>query len=214
MGILVDVRGVRFGRLVVVDRLPAEKARSKVRWLCRCDCGMTSVTTVDQLQSGQTQSCGCLHREGLAKRNRIHGHGKPGAYGVWANMLQRCGNPNATGFTRYGGRGIKVCDRWTKFADFYADMGDRPVGSSIERIDNEIGYCIENCKWATTGEQARNTRRTLKYELDGRVQCLTDWANAYGLKVSTLYNRVVVRGMPLSQALHAPSKPGPKAMLR
>jgi len=121
-------------------------------------------------------------------------------------MFQRCYNPNGTKYADYGGRGITVCDRWLKFENFYADMGDRPEGMEIDRFpDNDGNYEPGNCRWATRPEQMRNTRANRMITFQGRTQCLTDWANEIGVGCSTICTRLA-RGWSLERALTTPGK--------
>lgn len=126
-------------------------------------------------------------------RNRsgrlTHGKSKSPVFFVWSGMVQRCINPNNAKYADYGGRGIAVCERWQSFESFYADMGDRPAGMSLDRIDNDGPYSPENCRWATRAQQARNTRRTILVTSDGTTMPLVDLAPVTGLSYSTLKRR-------------------------
>jgi len=189
MANFIDLTGQRFGRLVVVSRSTNTNAGS-ARWNCVCDCGGTTIAIGEDLRAGHTKSCGCLKKEITTERSRTHGMSRTSTNKIWRGIRLRCTNPNEAAYKNYGGRGITICERWNKFENFYADMGERPDGMSIERKDNNKGYSPENCCWATRKSQARNrrTNRIIKY--DGREQCLIEWAEELGINYGILSSRL------------------------
>lgn len=174
MSRLIDLTGERFGMLVVEHR--DGSVRGEARWRCRCDCGTTSLVRGNVLRSGRTRSCGCATPVAVGAMFRVHGlSGRP-EYRSWAHMTRRCTNPQDDSYPNYGGRGIRVCDRWLcSFEAFLADMGERPVGTSLDRINVNGNYEPGNCRWATTKTQARNTRHTKLNENDAsRIRAMRE----------------------------------------
>lgn len=154
-------------RLELIIAIPRTRPRLG---LYRCQCGEEVIRLCYNVDHGKTKSCGCYNRELAIERmeknkaafsqgNKRHGLFGTPTHTSWSNMIQRCTNPNRWQYPYYGGRGVTVCERWMTFENFYADMGDRPEGLSLDRIDNNKGYEPGNCKWSTRSEQARNRRK-------------------------------------------------------
>ena len=190
-----DYVGVVFGRLTVQKLKYIKDARSY--WKCFCTCGQLKVVSNKSLCSGTTKSCGCLAKENGRKQGLAatkHGEGTHGkrtrTYRIWQGILRRCNTPSASGYKNYGGRGVTVCKRWHTYINFKNDMGECPVGFSIERKNNNKGYTLSNCKWATRAEQTKNTRRTIKLKYKGTTLCLTEWAVTLGIPRTTFWRKI------------------------
>lgn len=176
-----DLAGKRFGLLVVKAWDPSAKRDGA--WLCRCDCGRTHYVTSSHLRAKRVKSCGCL-------RPARHGGKGTRAYDIWRAMIDRCTCSTNKSWRAYGGRGIRVCDRWrNSFPAFLEDMGHPPHGLSIDRIDNDGDYAPGNCRWASPKEQARNTRRSILITYLGRTQSLAAWAEEFGANYWLLHSR-------------------------
>lgn len=156
------LEGQRFGRLAVVRRHERNSLSGKAQWRCLCTCGGVAIATTGDLRSGATVSCGCFRKEQVGLS--VHGHGRRGkhrspTYHSWADMVKRCTNPRNWAWKYYGERGITVCERWMTFENFLADMGDRPEGLTLDRINNDGNYEPGNCRWATRKQQSENRRK-------------------------------------------------------
>jgi hypothetical protein len=151
MARIKDITGYRFGKLLVSGL--AHGDGKNAYWNCTCDCGGTCVTRADTLKGGRASSCGCLNRARMLEVRKVrprfvkHDMSRSREYSTWAAMHQRCSNPKAYGWKYYGGKGIQVCAEWSTFEGFYADMGPRPEGQEIDRIDPAKGYSPDNCRW-------------------------------------------------------------------
>lgn len=184
-----NLTGQTFGMITALS--PA----SGRHWVCRCDCGEIRKVQTGNLKSGKTKSCG-NHGQGAVS----HGRSYSPIYRSWASMKQRCINPLTPAYKNYGGRGISICERWLLFENFLTDMGERPRGYWLDRIDVDGNYELKNCRWATATEQARNRRTTVRLEFQGKTQSIADWADELGINYETLYQRIRVRKMSVEKA--------------
>lgn len=197
---LINLAGKRFARLVVLKRV-GNGSLGEPQWLCQCDCGNTTVVRGVQLRKAHTRSCGCLALEVLQERSTTHGKSHTPTYAIHQAIKARCSDPKNKYWANYGGRGIKVCDRWLEsFENFLEDMGEKPSGYSIERIDVNGNYEPENCKWIPFNQQARNTTKTIKLTYAGTTKPLVEWAEESGIKPGTLYWRIK-KGWEIERAL-------------
>lgn len=197
--------GDRFGMLTVVERVPSRLARTP-RFLCQCDCGNVSEVYGSHLRKGSVRSCGCNRADAQRASVTTHGMSKTPTHITWTLMKQRCLNPKAPDFHKYGGRGVTVCDRWLSFENFLADMGERPDGMTLDRIDNDGPYGPDNCRWATPTDQQANRRRTVMLTIGSETKPLAELARLHGLPPKTVYMRVRYAWSP-EQALGIHPRP-------
>lgn len=187
--------GRKFNRLTVVSE--HDKRGFETRWLCQCECGNQSIVMGKNLRKGTTKSCGCYATEQRGKTNLRHGMHGSREYQIWADMKARCGNTSHNAFAQYGGRGISVCARWQSFELFLADMGERPRGFWIDRIDVNGNYEPSNCRWASAKEQGNNRRSNIRIAIGDEVKTLMQWCEQFGLVYYRVRNRLARGWEPL-----------------
>jgi hypothetical protein len=198
-----DQVGRRFGRLVVVALVEQDTSKENNHlWMFKCDCGNEKQARIKSVRSGKTSSCGCFFSEMMTARNTKHGLSNSSAtYRTWKDMRQRCMNEGSVDWPNYGGRGITVCQEWDDFLVFLADMGERPHGMTLDRIDVNGNYSKQNCRWASPKTQANNKTSNKVLTLSGRTQTLQQWADETGIKRETISARLRI-GMPEEKILH------------
>jgi hypothetical protein len=182
--------GSRFGKQLVICCTGSKRntrGESRRFYSIQCDCGRTVEKTVRDIKN--TNSCGCSRR-GVVTHGHTVGKKNSPSYSAWANMRNRCGNPGCSNYKNYGGRGINICKRWEKFENFIADMGEKPNGLSLERINNNGNYEPGNCRWATDKEQRRNKRKNRLVEINGASKCLSQWCEELDLKYPNVSARL------------------------
>lgn len=193
-----DLSGLQFGRLTVTKRVPTVQGTV---WECRCVCGVARRVQATHLQTGASKSCGCLADEVRGDARREHGLSNTPEYMTWNRIKDRCHNPNTPSFRYYGGRGIVVCQQWREsFSAFLEHMGPRPSPRhSIDRVDFNGNYEPGNCRWATSKQQGRNTRRNHYVIVDGQRMTLIEASELTGVNYGTLKWRIR-KGQSIEQA--------------
>jgi hypothetical protein len=192
----IELTGRVFGRLTVIGQCARSDAQGRPRWSCICECGTAVDVRGGDLRQGKQVSCGCYCRERAAEsaKNRLTPYGrKKGSptYKTYRCMIDRCYCKSSDQYHRYGARGITVCERWLEsFENFLEDMGKRPLGKTLERIDNDGNYEPDNCVWASPTEQANNksSNRLLFYR--GRTMTVSQWARELNIPVGRVFNRL------------------------
>lgn len=204
-----DITGVRFGRLVAMRYAGQSRFRAAM-WECQCDCGKQATVSGNALRSGNTRSCGCLAVDvfvaGIKDRSRCDGADLP-EYHIWHNMVRRCTCPKSKDYHRYGGRGIRVCERWLDSCRlFVEDVGTRPsLQHQIDRYPNNDGnYELGNVRWALPRQNCQNRRDNVLLEWNGRTLCVTEWARETGINCRTIMERLR-RGWTTEKALSTPT---------
>lgn len=191
---MMNIVGDRYNHLVVIEF--AYRKPSGAYWKCRCDCGNITIARGSKLRNGHTKSCGCLHKRSDGSQYENHGLSNTRLYRVWNTMKQRCLNPNNSGYRRYGGRGISICDEWMNFSEFrkWAIENGYNENSAfgeltIDRINNDGNYEPTNCRLANQTTQMNNRVSNVYVEHRGVVKTIAEWARFYGVRYSTIYNR-------------------------
>ena len=199
---LKDMSGLRFGRLVVIEQAGNAKHGGAL-WKCRCDCGSEKIVRGADLRNGHTQSCGCIHTEGLVARNEKHGGSGSRLHTIWSGMKQRCSDPQAINYPNYGGRGITVCDEWAEsfeaFRNWALANGYRD-DLTIDRKENDGPYSPENCRWATREEQDGNRRKLYRITHNGETHTVREWSEILGIPADRIRDRFK-RGLPPERVL-------------
>lgn len=207
-----DISGRSFGKLTVIEPAGKDVRRQRL-WKCSCECGSVHIVRTSRLSSGQVKSCGCLrHPDAATSYNvsaeeKYHGHSRSRfgrdaspTYSSWCSMLARCENPSNKSYGMYGARGVSVCEEWKDFRNFLRDMGERPDGTTLDRIDSHGNYVPGNCRWATATEQSRNRDYVRTIEYNGHTKLFIDWCRELGLNYSSTYQRIYCRGWSVEKA--------------
>lgn len=199
--------GDRFGRLVAIVRSGADRHNGPM-WLFQCDCGKQVRIRTQSVRIGRSKSCGCWNAENAPNRYRTHEHTADGkispTYGSYRGALNRCLLPNTVGYCYYGGRGITICERWQGpggFENFLADMGERPPGTTLDRINNKGNYEPGNCRWATKKVQRDNREDTYQISHNGETANVKEWARRFGVRYSSLFRQVITLKKPFEEAV-------------
>lgn len=193
----IDRTGLVFGDWTVLEFVGRDKC-GQAKWLCLCSCGNTKQVVMNSLQQKRSTSCGCKAPAKRAEKNTKHGMGATRTYKSWHAMLDRVQGKG--GHESYPQRSIGVCEQWMSFENFYADMGDRPAGKSLDRIDNSLGYSKENCRWASGLEQANNKSNNVILEHDGVKMTIAETARHYNIGISCFRHRLR-KGMSVAEAI-------------
>jgi len=196
--------GNKFNRLFVNERVQNNK-HGKAMFRCTCECGNIVDVESSRVKNGHTKSCGCLQKEraryAVMAHSTTHGMSGTPTFTSWTSMRNRCYRVKDKEYANYGGRGIVVCDEWrNSFQKFYEDLGERPEGSSLDRIDTDGGYTPQNCKWSTPKEQAQNRRGTQFISFNGMTKCVAEWERFVGLGRNCIGRRLKA-GWDIERAL-------------
>jgi len=196
----IDLTGQKFGKLTAIKPVGTNKSGNTL-WKCKCDCGNSSVVINSNLTRGNSKSCGCTNSERLIKRNTKHNLCYTPIYNVWSSMKERCRNKNCKEYVHYGGRGIKICDEWMDFNNFYNGMiGTYKKGLSLDRINVNGNYEPSNCRWVTQLRQCNNKRNNLYLTIDGVTATLADICRSYNVGYQKVWKRLK-RGWPIEEAV-------------
>lgn len=202
----VEVIGQKYGRLIV-QRLAGMDQSHKSTVEVICECGQVLVVRLNNLRTGTTKSCGCLGLEAIKRRSTKHGLSHDDRFQVWVDMHKRCYSVRCPSYPNYGGRGITVHESWHHTPEkFFVDMGKRPHGYTLDRVDNDKGYGPGNCRWASMSEQQNNKRTNINLEWEGLTKTISEWSRYLGIHKSTIHGRYV-SGMDVGRVLSGDKLP-------
>ena len=210
----IDIKGQKYGRLTVLEKSEPIRfkgsGKTKIRWLCRCECGNTVVVTTGALRSGRTKSCGCYATEKqriIGSKRKTHGMAGTRLYDIWRSMKKRCDVKTTEAYKNYGGRGIKICNEWANnYKSFYdwAISAGYKKGKEIDRIDNNGNYEPNNCRFVDEETQANNKRNVRLYTINGITKSLSQWCKDYDLDYYMVRQRIYKLGWTIEDALNKP----------
>lgn len=202
--------GMRFGRLSIIGEHVERNTRGERMYAAKCDCGIVRERIHGgELRAGRVTACGPCSKEAFRAAVSTHGGHRSPAYQSWRQAKARCRNPGSHAWNQYGGRGITFSPKWDDFAAFHADMGPRPAGMTLDRIDNDKGYEPGNCRWATRRDQQNNTRTNRRLTLRGRTATVMEWSRVSGVPYATIRmrlqrswdaERAVFKALPVKRA--------------
>lgn len=200
-----DLTGMVFGKLTVESFVP--DGSRYLKWLCKCECGNKKVIMSQSFKSGATVSCGCYGTKRRSQTSTKHGESgggatnRSGTYSSWANMMMRCDWASHPSHKKYAAKGILVCERWHSFENFKADMGERPEGTSIDRLDNSKGYSPDNCRWATRQQQSLNRSNTDWVKFDRKRMPLFTFCKMQNISMKAFKSRLRRRDSNYQQTI-------------
>lgn len=198
-----SIVGARFGRLLVTGDSGMRESSGAIKWICVCDCGEVRYISSGPLRRGDYNSCGCWTKDRMRQTPpaKKHGMSDTPTYKIWRAMKRRCQDPSFKDFVRYGGRGIKVCQTWMSFENFLRDMGERPSGMTLDRIDVNGPYSPANCRWASRLTQGNNTSRNHLLTYGGETHTLAEWSRITLIPYTKLRARINILKWPVAKAL-------------
>lgn len=202
--------GMVFNKLTLISLYSPPRPGVHPKWLCLCECGKETVVSYGNLKNAHTASCGCVLKGKIRTMNKTHGYCGSITYNSWQAMKRRCSenNPfNGYSPSKYLEKGIKFCERWDSFENFLEDMGERPGrGYSLDRIDNNKDYCLENCKWSTFKEQSRNKDDNVFLEFNGERKTIAEWAEILNIPPARISARIKKLGWSIEKTLTEPKQ--------
>jgi len=212
MAKLENLKGKKYNRLTALKFIGGVKeGYCRSHWLFKCECGNEKVIQSNDVKLGKTKSCGCYNLERSVINNTTHNMSKTRFYKIWAQMINRCRNPDSHAYEHYGGRGVDY--EWETFSDFKVNMYDSYLShfelhgsynTTIDRIDNDGNYSKENCRWATRKQQCNNRRNTIRLAHNGKTQIISEWAKDTGLNHGCIYARIKYLNWSTKEVLETP----------